>query len=298
MRVFFLGMQGSFSLPPLQALLSSAHEITAVLVPAEEEQPSGVLEQLRPEPAPVDELSLFSPYVAQTLVTEAWRHEIPVYAVNQLRDPQLAQWLRDQAPDVACVACFNRIIPLSLLSIPHHGFLNLHPSHLPHYRGPEPLFWQLRNGVNPVGITVHWMDAGVDTGDIAAQTDVPLPDGLRWTEIEQTVASEGAGLLVAVLDAIAQGTVTRRPQVEEGSYQPLPGVEDFRLSLDWTAQRAFNFMRGTAAWGMPYDLIVGEETLQLTNAWGWIASDRQPGQIKRVGERLEIGFAQGVLVAS
>ncbi|MEZ4833421.1 MAG: formyltransferase family protein [Caldilineaceae bacterium] len=59
-----------------------------------------------------------------------------------------------------------------------HGFLNLHPSLLPHYRGPDPIFWQLRDGVEPMGVTVHWMDVGVDTGDIAAQAPVALEDGL------------------------------------------------------------------------------------------------------------------------
>ncbi len=228
----------------------------------------------------------------------AWQQGIPVYAVERLRSPHTQRWLRDLAPDVACVACFNRIIPSSLLSMPRHGFLNLHPSCLPHYRGPEPLFWQLRDGVNPVGVTVHWMDAGVDTGDIAAQADVTLGDGLEWSKIARTVANTGGDLLVNVLDAIAQGTAVRRPQSAEGSHQPLPSADDFTLSLDWTAQRAFNFMRGTAAWGILYEVFIDGERVGFSKAWSYSDSGGEPGTIGRVGERWEIGFAQGVLVAS
>jgi methionyl-tRNA formyltransferase len=141
------------------------------------------------------------------------------------------------------------------------------------------------------------MDDGVDTGDIAAQVAVPLPDGIAWGAVEERCAEAGAALLVSVLAALEEGRAVRQPQLGTATTQPIPARDDFAISIEWTAQRAFNFMRGTAAWGMPYRLEGAEKQLLLYRAVDWLAVESEPGRIKEVGDRLHIGLAEGVLVA-
>jgi methionyl-tRNA formyltransferase len=298
MRLLFFGMRGAFSLLPFRALLASEHDVVAAVLPAEERLPGASFARLEPASTPSSELelSLLPSYVEQNIVTEAWQARLPVVEAHRLGSTDFLDWARSFQVDAACVSCFSRIIPPVLLDLPRHGFLNLHPSLLPHYRGPEPLFWQLRDGTNPIGVTVHWMDAGLDTGDIAAQQVLSLPDGISGIEAEQRCAQAGAALLVKVVDALANGSAQRRPQPAGGSYQPSPTEADFTLTLDWTAQRAFNFMRGTAHWGIPYRLAATGEEILLTEAVDWSASGGNPGQVERVGEYSHIGFAHGVLV--
>ena len=86
----------------------------------------------------------------------------------------LSQWITDASLDVVFVAGFELKIPTSELNLPRHGFLNFHPGLLPRYRGPQPVFWQIRNGEPMGGISVIRMDAGWDTGDIVAMERIPI----------------------------------------------------------------------------------------------------------------------------
>lgn len=291
-RVLFVGMQGQFTRIVLERLLTAGMEVCGLLL-------SGpVLRPLLPPPPPDTDplvLPLLDTFIEPNALHLAWDAGIPVHESGPLGASALAELLRTLAPDVACVACFDRIIPARLLTLPRHGFLNVHPSLLPHFRGPEPLFWQFRAGVNPVGVTVHWMDAGLDTGDIAGQRTVALPDGISGGEADAICAGSGGELLAQVLEQLADGSVERHPQPAEGSYQPSPTADDFRLDRGWTARRAFNFMRGTAEWGLPYRLKADGREWQLGEALSWQPEGDTP--VGRDAGVLHLQFADGVLVA-
>jgi methionyl-tRNA formyltransferase len=214
---------------------------------------------------------LFSCIVLERLLAcaeVAHRLGIPCYGVTSLRDAA-AGIVAALAPAVACAACFPHRIPAPLLAIPRHGFLNVHPSLLPRYRGPAPVFWQLQAGETGTGVTVHWMDAGLDTGDLAVQCAAPLADGLRGPGIDLQLAAAGGALLAGVVDGQAAGQIERRPQPAGGTYQPWPAPDDFALSVAWPARRIFNFVRGTSEWGRPYRLVVGDRTYWVTDVVAW-----------------------------
>ncbi|RME55994.1 MAG: hypothetical protein D6790_15375, partial [Caldilineae bacterium] len=266
MRILFFGMNGPFTRAVLGQLLENGWRPEAVLLSDREE--SG-LRRLAPEASPSTnplEVPLLDAYVEPGPLHLAWSQGIPVYACGPLTGPPVQAFVEAAAADVACVACFDRKFPQAILDAPRLGVLNVHPSRLPAYRGPEPLFWQLRDDVNPMGVTVHWMDAGLDTGDLAAQGWITRPDGASWSQLESLAAQAGGDLLAQVLNALAQGQLPRVPQPAGGSYHPLPAPADFTLSPDWTARRAFNFMRGAAAWGFPFRLEIGGQRLQLRAA--------------------------------
>ncbi|MBX3002286.1 MAG: hypothetical protein KF893_27425 [Caldilineaceae bacterium] len=295
MRLLFFGMRGIFSQPPFERLIASQHEVLAVIVPAEERTAAPFARLSPPAVQDSPELPLFSSFVEQSIVQRAWKVGLPVYEVDKPGAPDFLDWVRDLRVDLACVACFNRILPAALLDLPQHGFLNLHPSRLPDYRGPEPLFWQLRDGINPVGVTVHWMSEALDEGDIAAQKEVTLHDGVDWRSAERRCAENGSSLLLEALDRLEDGQIERHPQPAGGSYQPMPGVDDFSIHIEWSARRAFNFMRGTAVWGIPYRLVVAQKTIWVREAIDWSASGSSPGHMMKIGSAMQIGFAQGRL---
>ncbi|MCA9873849.1 MAG: hypothetical protein KC441_09345, partial [Anaerolineales bacterium] len=175
LRVVYFGMLGDFSRRPLQALLAAEVMITAVCVPAAEKWPG--VRRVEPVTA-VSQLPLLTPFAAATIVSIAWQQSIPVYEIGDLNASDTRDCLAGLQPDIACVACFDRRIPGGVLAIPRHGFLNVHPSLLPDFRGPAPLFWTFREGIRATGVTVHFMDEGLDTGDIVLQTPLTLPDGI------------------------------------------------------------------------------------------------------------------------
>ncbi|MCI0393342.1 MAG: hypothetical protein L0332_20485 [Chloroflexi bacterium] len=296
MRVLFLGMLRKFSLSPLLTLLAGGIKVVGVIVPASElaQQTKTVVERLRPPPVPSQ-----LPMAIQNVVELAWRAGRPVYAVQRLNDPAVLETVRALRPDVGCVACFPWRIPAALLAAPPLGFLNLHPSLLPAYRGPAPLFWIFRHGDQAAaGVTVHFMDEGLDSGDIAAQAPVTLPDGFSGAAADEVCAEAGGRLLAEVIEKLAAGALVRRPQPPGGSYYPWPTPADFTLSTEWPARRAFNFMRGTVEWGQPYRVTVAGEEIALASAVAFDPATTLPAPAVPLDDTIRLQFTPGVLEAT
>jgi len=245
-------------LPPLEALVSAGLAPAALLIPA----PPGMATAFRRIQYPIPGSQL--PDSALNLLQLATRHEIPIHQIGDVKDPAALSWLESLSPDLIITACFPFILPPEWLDLPRLGALNLHPSLLPAYRGPQPLFWQLWNGERNTGVTLHWMDVGVDTGDIAAQARVDLPDGVREAEADGLFGRKGGELLVEALQD--PDNLPRSPQpAASASYQPAPGPADLVVPADWPARRVFNFMRGAEAWG-PFFVRQPEGVFEVSEA--------------------------------
>lgn len=277
-------------------LLAAGVDVCGVVVPAEKEGDGAPIARLQKRP-PVSQLPLRTPYLSQSVMHVAWAHDIAVWALRHPGHPQTAATLAALRPDVACVVCFPYRIPATLLALPPQGFLNLHPSLLPAYRGPEPLFWIFREGEPETGVTLHFMDEGLDTGDIVLQTAVSFADGISGTAAARLCGERGGALLVAALQRLQAGTLPRRPQGAGGSYYGRPTAADFHLSTNWPARRAFNFMRGTAAWGQPYPVEVAGERVVLETAVSYHPTQAMPRPLRRNGREASIQFTPGVLRA-
>ena len=295
MRTVFWGTDSLFSHAALAGCLAAHVEVAAVFV---YDRGVGAATPADPPAASGDDVPLLTPYVQRTTTTLAWQRAIPVWRVGDVRHEATAQTLTALAADVAWVACFPRRLPPSLLAVPRYGLLNVHPSLLPFYRGPSPVFWQLRDGVTASGVTVHWMDAEFDTGALAAQSSVTLPNGASGPEIDMMMAVAGANALDRVLARMARGAAPRHPQPDGGSYRPWPEAGDFALNLEWSAQHAFNFMRGTAEWGMPFALEAEGARWLLKHALRVAPAGELGAPWQRDGDVLHVQFAPGVLTAS
>jgi methionyl-tRNA formyltransferase len=263
LRVLFLGMQGQFSRIVLARLLTADVAVVGIGVDGRGEPDS--LQYLPPQ-LPVGDLPLATPYLHPSIIQLGWQARIPVWQVGQVTADSVIDTWQSLQPDVAVVACFLQRLPERLLALPRHGFLNLHPSLLPHFRGPEPLFWTFRAGVELTGVTLHWLDAGLDTGDIALQSPLTLPLGIDGLEAEQQTAVLAAQLLLDGLHQLANGHLPRTPQPAGGSYHSVPTAADFEIPTSWSARRAFHFMRGTSHWQRPYTILLpdGEKMVVRT----------------------------------
>ncbi|MFN8458926.1 MAG: formyltransferase family protein [Anaerolineae bacterium] len=243
--LIFFGMQGVLSLPPLRALLEAGVEVKAVLIPAAGTVVASPPRLVHPpRPAPTD-LPILNPHLDYNIIHLAWEHGLPVWEVGSLAEPQTLALLAGLRPDLIVVACFPYIFPAALLQLPRYGCLNLHPSLLPAYRGPLPLFWQAYFGEPQTGVTLHFLNQSLDAGDIVAQTAFAWPEGASRADLEQQCGLAGAQLLAEAVQRLAQGEpLPRRPQPQAGSsYFSFPTAEDFYIPTTWEARRAFNFMR-------------------------------------------------------
>ncbi len=252
------------------------------------------LELLHPATLTSD-LPLVNPFLEPNLLHAAWSAEIPVYGLKSMNGPKLRDLLSRLRPDVVCVACFPWKLPPALLSMAELGFLNVHPSLLPHYRGPAPLFWLFqRADLERRGVSIHRMDAGLDTGPLLCQQPIDFPDGLGQLKIERACGALGGQLLILALRDLAAGKEAR-PQPSDGSYHPWPEPADYTLDTAWSARRAFNFMRATNGKAATYP--VRDLDLSLTDALGFSEHGRQPKPVEIDGRVALIQFTQGTLEA-
>jgi len=295
MRVIFFGALCAFSTAPLQLLLEAGHDLCAVMLSSGQSIGSRPITPLSPPqltPIPIVDTA-----ASPSIVSIAWRHQIPIYHINRLSAAETVDTLARLQAEAACVACFPKRIPSALLGVPRWGFLNVHPSLLPRYRGPYPLFWMLRHGDRRFGVTIHFMDKQWDSGDIAAQAEVDLPDGFSSAEADRALSQQGAELLVDVLRRLEKDHLTRRAQPAGGAYFPAPQESDFVIDTAWPAQRAFNFMRGTDNWQRSYPIEAAGQRFRLKQALFYSSNEILDQPFRLLGEQIDIQFSPGVLRA-
>ena len=244
MRIVFMGTP-DFAVPCLQRLLEDGHEVPAVFT--QPDKPVGRHAVLTPPP--VKQLAL--------------SHGIPVYQPTKMRDGTVAALLRELAPDCLVVVAYGRILPQEILDVPPRGCVNIHGSLLPRYRGAAPIQWSVIRGETVTGVTSMFMDAGMDTGDIIDTLTTPIGENETAGELFERLAPLGARLLSATLAAIADGTVTRRPQNgAEATMAPMLEKAMGRLDLTRPAQELHNQVRGMNPWPGAF-CTAGGKTLKI-----------------------------------
>ena len=269
-RVIFLGMQSNFSHPSLRALLAAGVEVCAVVLPsAQSGQDGPALRPLEPPSRRRAFLPVNQSSVHTSVQQLAWDRALPLWEVARLDDPAVVELFSSLRPDLICVACFPRVIPPALLTIPRLGTLNVHPSLLPDNRGPEPLFWTFRLGHEQTGVTIHLLEEKLDSGPILAQESLVVPDGISYAELEQQEAELGGSLLARTIADLMHGQAHPRMQDESQSqYYPYPsnqhGRDDFVIyPAQWDARHVYNFICGVKDWGETLTLVADTELTLL-----------------------------------
>ena len=217
MRLLFAGTP-EVALPTLEALLTSRHEVVAVLT--RPDAPAGRGRRL----------------VASPVRTRAEDAGLPVLTPTTLRDPEVQA--RIAALDVACapVVAYGGLVPPALLTVPTHGWLNLHFSLLPAWRGAAPVQHALLHGDEVTGATTFRLDEGLDTGPVYGTLTETVRTRDTAGDLLGRLSVAGAALLVATLDALEDGTLRGIAQTDDGvSLAPRLSVEDGRMRWDHPA---------------------------------------------------------------
>lgn len=310
LRVVFFGIGGVFSRAPLEALLRAGFAVRAVVEPAPAETMARVVAD---EPFTRLEPSRWAaggagrrglPLAGAAGGTGRSMRDIaasvgaPLYSVRRLGDARTVATLAALEPDVICVACFTQRLPPAILALPRLGALNAHPSRLPENRGPDPLFWTFHAGARETGVTIHLMDAGLDTGPILTQRRVALVEGETEAELEARLAVAAGELLVEALNGLMEETLIAHPQDEtRASYHSWPEAGDYAITASWEARRAWVFARGIAGRGFPITLKARDGTrFRLIEPLGYEKATTLDAEWRLQSGRLEMACEDGVFV--
>jgi methionyl-tRNA formyltransferase len=260
-RVVFWGSP-AFALPTLEALLASAHQVVgAVSQPA---RPKGR-----------------GRGVAATPVAErAGVAGLPVLTPEKPRGDVFLASLRALGADVFLVAAYGEILPPAVLEIPPRGALNVHASLLPAYRGAAPVTRALLDGWQITGVTIMRMEAGLDTGPICLQSEVPIRPDDTAGSLAARIADQGARLAVEALDLLEAGRLVETPQ-DDRAASLARKVEPDEARLDWSRPTAL-LERATRAfdpWPGAWTTWRGERLKVFRLESGPAVGDGGPGEL-------------------
>jgi methionyl-tRNA formyltransferase len=214
-RVLFAGTP-EVAVPSLRAVLASRHTVVAVLT--RPDAPAGRGRKLAPSPV-------------ATVADEAG---VEVLKPLRPREPEFLERLAEIAPDCAPVVAYGGLIPRVALDVPAHGWVNLHFSLLPAWRGAAPVQHAVMAGDDMTGACTFLLEEGLDTGPVYGRLTEPIKPTDTSGELLARLAASGAHLLVATLDGIEDGTLVAEPQPADGiSLAPKLTVDDARI--DWAA---------------------------------------------------------------
>lgn len=227
--IVFMGSP-KFAVPSLRAL--NAHYRVAGVV-TQPDRPAGRGRTLAPPP--VKELAL--------------ELGIPIMQPRRLREPEAMDQLQTWAPDLIVVAAFGQILSQSVLDLPGYGCINVHASLLPRWRGAAPIQAAILNGDSTTGVTIMCMDAGIDTGAILSQKEIPIQPDETTGELSERLSVLGADLLIETLPAYLRGEIQPRPQPQDGvTYAPMLKKEAGLLDFTQPAAALERLVRAFQPW--------------------------------------------------
>ncbi len=224
---------------------------------------------------------------------QALRTGIPVLTPERVNDPAAVAALRALAPDLIVVVAYGQILRNPILALPPKGCVNVHVSLLPRYRGAAPVQWAIARGETLTGVTLMYMNARMDAGDVIAQTPVPILCTDTAGTLQARLAEAGARLLVGTLDRIGDGTAPRTPQ-DEALATLAPKLRKTDGRIDWTRRAAEirDHVRGFNPWPcccclLPDGAVLRVLAVEVEDA----APDAAPGTVVRTD-------ADGPLIAT
>ncbi len=219
MKIVFLGT-GGIGVPSLQALAAD-HALEVAAVVTQPDRPAGRHLLLRASP------------IAQAADTLG----IPVLKPEKIRAPEVGDVLHGFHADLFVVAAYGQILPPSVLAIPRLGCINIHASLLPRHRGASPIQAAILAGDTHTGITIMWVDRGLDTGDILLSRAIPVGSGETAGELHDKLANTAPMALQDALRAIAAGNPPRIPQ-DSASATLCPKITKPEAVIDWSMDAA------------------------------------------------------------
>lgn len=212
------------------------------------------------------------------------------------RAPEVQAWLASKEPDVAVVVAYGKILPAELLVIPALGFVNVHFSILPHYRGAAPVQRAVMAGDLTTGVSIMVLTEGMDEGPVLAVERTPIARDDTAGTVGDRLADLGAGLLVRTLPAYASGSLTPVEQDHSAAtYAPKVTSEDARIDWTWPAGRVADVVRGCNPSPGAWTSLEGKRMKVFAVSTG-APDGLQPGEIAVTPVGLVAGAGDGSVV--
>jgi len=276
MNILYIGSSGALSLVPFKELLKENYSIAAV----------GIYK-------PVILKNKVIAIENESLALAANQRDIPIIDLSQSIDITLKQ-CKHFSIDLILMSCYSRRLPDELTNSVTGGCFNMHPSLLPQYRGPEPIFWQFKEAAD-LGVSWHRVVHEFDAGEVLIQKKIIVDEGASYADVNQQIASTGARLLLRLLSLELPTDVS--PSISHGHYYPYPQPQDFTIENNWSAQHAYNFMCATQIFALPYLYRDTHYQYHLKEALDY-DNNADTSVVEVYKDRLYIPFQEGVLTAS
>ena len=275
MKIVFFGSD-DFSLPFLEELLKENKEVSLVITT--QDKPRGRGKKILPNP--VKEL--------------ANKKGIPFVEIKKSSD--MYDYLEDSLWDLGIVVSFGKIIPGEVINLFKKGIINVHPSILPRYRGPNPIRWQILNKEGESGVSIMKITEGVDEGDVLMIRRIPLSGEETYTELREKLISIGRKTLIEALEIIEKGKDEWKPQRGEVSYAP-KFKRDFER-IDWheDAKKIKRKILALSKEPGAYSIFRGKR-LKILKTDVEEDESKNPGEVVYVDKnRFKIGTGKGVII--
>lgn len=280
MKIVYMGTP-DFAVNTLQAIIDAGHEVAAVITQPDKQKGRGKTVQYTP------------------VKEKALEYNIPVYQPIKVRDEESVNLINSINPDVIVVVAFGQILPESILNIPKYGCINVHASLLPKYRGAAPIQWSVIDGEKCSGVSIMYMEKGLDTGDVISQVVVPIEAKETGGSLHDKLSIEGAKLLADTLAKLEAGNTIRTKQ--DDSVSTYAHMLDKSMGkIDFVkddAVKVERLIRGLNPWPSAYTRF-GEKTLKIYEATPYYDKEykAEPGSVVAVDKTsFSISCKEGIL---
>jgi len=269
MRLVFAGTPAA-AVPSLRRIAASGHEIATVVTRRD---------------APLGRKRVLTPSAVAQVATELG---LPVLRTDRL-DAAATDTLTALQPDLGVIVAYGGLVREPLLSAPAHGWINLHFSLLPRWRGAAPVQHALIAGDRETGASVFQLVPELDAGDVFAEGRMPVPPGATAGDLLATLAETGADLLLRVIDEIAAGTATARPQTGEPTLAPKLTAEDGLIRWTDSGDAVLSRILGTTPEPGAHTSVDGARVKILAVVGTATDAELAPGRIRNIDGAVLVG---------
>ncbi|MGP1442283.1 MAG: methionyl-tRNA formyltransferase [Anaerovoracaceae bacterium] len=278
LKIVYMGTP-EFAVPPLKALVNSGYDISLVVTQPDKAKGRGK----KLQPTPVKE--------------EALSQGLNVSQPEKIRsNDEFLEKLRDISPNIIIVAAYGKILPKELLDIPSSGCINIHASLLPRFRGAAPIQRAILEGDEKTGITLMYMEEGLDTGDMIAKSETNIGNKTA-DELHDELADMGAELLIEYLPRIISGDIFPEKQSDELScYAPMISKNDGFIDFSRDAAYVGRQIRAMDSWPAAFTYMNGQQ-MKIKKAVVGVDVKEVPGTVVKADkDGIVIACGRGSIV--
>jgi methionyl-tRNA formyltransferase len=279
MRVVYIGT-GAIGVPTLQLLLASEHEIVGIVT--QPDRPAGRRQKIQSSPVK----QLIGRYETERL--------IPVLQPQRIKDPTAVDQIGHLQPDIIVVVAYGQILPRAVLQLPKLACLNVHASLLPRWRGAAPIQAAIAAGDAETGITIMYMDEGLDTGDILLQRPAGITSTDTGASLHDRLANLAPEALFESLRLFEAGAAPRLPQdPSAATYAPKLTRQDGLIDWSLPAEVIVRKIRAYQPWPGAFTTLQGR-TLKVFAAKA-VELRGEPGQVLSADNDIAIAAGRGAV---